>query len=461
MVNKMGGIGSGKRAAVLMTEAELLAKEEAAAAKGKTKKKPLTYAQLKQEKLKIERQLEITEKTLEYGSRCIICGEMKLMTETTKHFFKNHDPICKNPATSICRACAAKIARRAIIDGIEKEPTKDSVKQALFYLNKPFLEKLWDRAMEECHNEDRMNTPEDVWKAYTQLVFMPNYSHLTFMDSEGLGSYKMNMEIAQLEKQKLEEKEDNQKKIDDMAEDVKSTFLMNKKTTIRFLGYDPFENDPIDKQPILYAKLVSYFDDSVRDDGLKLEAVIQIVQTFKDIEVIEEQITKENRRISEDPTAISNIKSLTAIKQGMITSALALAKDNGISVNHNKNSRKGAGTLSGIIKEMSEMNLDDAAINVFDYETSQAMAQVEANSIKNILTQLNPDENDWQREVARQAELLFKLQDERDKAVEYCRLLRKENKDLKDFLQEKNYIDADLRVLDDDIVSVQGGDADG
>ena len=99
--------------------------------------------------------------------------------------------------------------------------------------------------------------------------------------------------------------------------------------------------------------------------------------------------------------------------------------------------------------EITESTETDIEINTFDYQTSEAMSQVEANSIKNILTQLNPDENDWQREVARQADLLYKLQDERDKAVEYCRLLRKENKDLKDFLQEKGLIDENLQVIED------------
>ena len=434
----------GRKAAVLMTEDEIAER----AAKSQPKKKPPTYKELKQEKLKTERELEAAYKMINYGTRCAICGEMKLMTESSRHFYRNMDPMCKIHSTIICRECAAKMARRALGDGIEKEPTKDSMRQVLFYMNKPFLEKIWDAAMDECHDEDRMQTPEDVFKAYMHIIAMPQYANLNFMDSDGLTSYKMNLEAMQ-EQKKQEEKEDKeQKKFDDMADDVKSTFLMNKKTAIRFLGYDPFENDPIDKQPILYAKLVSYFDDSVRDDGLKLEAVIQIVQTFKDIEVIEEAISRYNRVISEDPSAMASIKSLADTKQKMVTSALALAKDNGISVNHNKQSRKGAGTLSGLIKEMNEMNLDAIEINTFDYETSQAMAQVEANSIKNILTQLNPDENDWQREIAEQTKLLFALQEERDKAVEMCRLLKKENKDLKDFLQEQNLIDEALNVID-------------
>lgn len=237
--------------------------------------------------------------------------------------------------------------------------------------------------------------------------------------------------------------------VEDLSEDVRSTYEVNKKTTLRFLGYDPFENEPIEEQPILYAKLVSYFDDSVRDDGLKLEAVIEIVQSFKDIKTINDAISKYKKQLGENPAVIATIKSLADTKQKMINSALALAKDNGISVNHNNSKSKGAGTLSGIIKEMSEMNLDDIEINTFDYETNAAISQIMEASFKNQMRQLNPDENDWEKEVEHQAKLLHSLQKERDSAVEYCRLLRKENKDLKDFLKERNIIDDALNVIDE------------
>lgn len=393
---------------------------------------------------------EELQKLVQYGHRCIICGELKIMTETTKHFYKNVDPMCRSTATAICRNCATKIARRAMADGVEKEPTKDSVRQALFYLNKPFLDKIWDDSMKEFTSEDGwLSKPEDMWKAYIRHVQNRVYDGMTFMDSDGLTTYKMEQEKNRALKAEEKISKRDQKALDKMDDDVRSTFLGNKKTIVRFLGYYPFENDPVEEQPILCSNLVSFFDDSVRDDGFKLFAVIEIVQNNKTIKVINDTIDKQKRELGVDPNlVISTIGKLTDTKKKLIDANLALAKDNGISVNHNKQSRKGAGTLSGILKEMSEMNLDDVEINTFDYETSQAMAQVEANSIKNILTQLNPDENDWQREVARQTDLLYKIQDERDKAVEYCRLLRKENKDLKDFLQEQGLIDETLNVID-------------
>jgi hypothetical protein len=229
---------------------------------------------------------------------------------------------------------------------------------------------------------------------------MINWVGLTFFDSD---MFKNN------EYGKIQPVIREVKCVDDMSEDARATYEINKKTTIRFLGYDPFENEPIDEQPILYAKLVNYFDDSVKDDGLKLEAVIEIVQSFKDIKTINDAISKYKKQLGDNPSVISTIKSLADTKQKMINSALSLAKDNGISVNYNNSKSKGAGTLSGIIKEMSEMNLDDIEINTFDYETNVAIESIMEANFKNQMKQLNPDENDWQREVYHQADLLHKL----------------------------------------------------
>ena len=445
---------AGSKSRVLETEYTRADKEAA-------RKKSMTPKQLREENEKLKRENAELEKWMEHGTRCCICGRMKLMTETTRNYYRNSDPISRNPVSNICRDCANMIALRAVSDGVEKEPTKDSIRQALFYLNRPFLEKVWDNASKEFNNQELIHKPQNMWKAYVRHITNGNYDNLTFMDSDGLTSFKMAQERNRLlaEEEALTKKE--KKVLDKMTDDVRETYLANKRTTIRFLGYDPFVDDPIEEQPILYAKLVNYFDDSVRDDGFKLDAIIEIVQNSKYIKSINDAMTAAQRDFGSDPSNVVNISRMAEVKKKLTDTNLALAKDNGISVNHNKQSRKGAGTLSGIIKEMNEMNLDDIEINTFDYETSAAMAQVEANSIKNILTQLNPDENDWQKEITRQAELLFKLQDERDKAVEYCRLLRKENKDLKDFMQEHNWIDANLNVIEDDVVSEQGGDNNG
>lgn len=391
------------------------------------KKVPIAQVRAENEKMK---------KLLEDGVRCIVCGVMKDKSK----FYVNTNPLCKCEVGCVCKECARKVALQVDDDGIEHGVTKESCIEALKLLNKPFVNSVWDASVQEADNLVAGKTKSNPWVAYIKNIAMVQWVGMDFFDSDmfkkgviGGGQYVVKEPTT----------------AEDLSEDVRTTYEINKKTTLRFLGYDPFENEPLEEQPILYAKLVSYFDDSVRDDGLKLEAVIEIVQSFKDIKTINDAISKYKKQLGENPAVIATIKSLADTKQKMINSALALAKDNGISVNHNNSKSKGAGTLSGIIKEMSEMNLDDIEINTFDYETNAAISQIMEANFKNQMEQLNPDENDWEREVQHQAKLLHTLQKERDNAVEYCRLLKKENKDLKDFLIEKNIIDEALNVIDE------------
>ena len=195
--------------------------------------------------------------------------------------------------------------------------------------------------------------------------------------------------------------------------------------------------------------MVNYFDDSLKDDGFKLEAVIEIVQSFKDVKHINDTLAQYTKQLQTHPEMIATVKSLTQTKKDMLSSALALAKDNGISENNNNRKSKGAGTLTGIIKELQEMDLDGSEVNTFDYETNMAIEDIMTRNHQNQLKQLNPDENDWEKEVIHQKGLLFNLQKERDNAVEFSRLLKKENKDLKDFLFEKGLIDEKGQVIED------------
>ena len=391
--------------------------------------KKLTPTQLREENAKLKN-------LLENGVRCIVCGIMKDKSK----FYVDTNPLTKCEVGCVCRECARKIALQVGDDGVEHEPTKESCIEVLKLLNKPFINVVWDASVQESENLVAGKVKYNPWTSYIKNIQMVNWIGMTFFDSD---MFKNN------EYGRAQNYVKEIKSVDDMSEDARSTYEINKKTTIRFLGYDPFENEPIEEQPILYAKLVSYFDDSVKDDGLKLEAVIEIVQSFKDIKTINDAISKYKKQLGENPSVIATIKSLADTKQKMINSALSLAKDNGISVNYNNSKSKGAGTLSGIIKEMSEMNLDDIEINTFDYETNAAISQIMEANFQNQMKQLNPDENDWEKEIYHQANLLHTLQKERDSAVEYCRLLRKENKDLKDFLKERNIIDDALNVIDE------------
>lgn len=405
-------------------------------ATAKANKQPvkLTAAQAREKVVELQEKLDKYDQT----AHCPMCDKHK---DVITKFYRDTDPLMGgNGFSRICRDCARKIALRVDANGEEHEPTKESVQKALYYLNKPFIESLWNSSIQESENVVTGKGKDNAWTSYIKNVSMMNYTGMGYMDSD---MFKEKIVYAD------ELKNDKSKK-EELSEDVVEMYKINKRTVLRFLGYDPFENEPENEKPLLYSKLVGYFDESVKDDGLKLEAVIEIVQSFKDVKTINDAISQYKKQLGSNPGVISTIKSLADTKQKMINSALALAKDNGISENNNNRKSKGAGTLTGIIKELQEMDLDGSEVNTFDYETNMAIEDIMTRNHQNQLKQLNPDENDWEKEVLHQKNLLFNLQKERDNAVEFSRLLKKENKDLKDFLFEKGLIDDKGQVIEDE-----------
>ena len=392
----------------------------------------LTAVQAREKVAELQDKLDKFENT----AHCPMCGKHKDIE--TKFYYDTDALFGGSSFSRICRDCAKAIACRRDKNGMDHEPTKESVQKALFYLNKPFLETVWNASIQESENLVTGKVKNNVWTSYIKNIQMQQYVGMGYLQSD------------MFKKKIVYEDEIEKQKQEDLSEDVIEMFKINKKTVLRFLGYDPFENEPASEQPLLYAKLVGYFDESVKDDGLKLEAVIEIVQSFKDIKAINDAISQYKKQLGSNPGVIATIKSLAETKQKMISSALALAKDNGISENNNNRKSKGAGTLTGIIKELQELDLDGAELNTFDYETNQAIDDIMTRNHQNQLRQLNPDENDWEKEVIHQKELLFKLQKERDNAVEFSRLLKKENKDLKDFLRENGLINEKDQVIDDE-----------
>lgn len=192
---------------------------------------------------------------------------------------------------------------------------------------------------------------------------------------------------------------------------------------IRMLGYDPFEyENPRDKNH-LYNRLIDFLDESTLEDGFKLQAAIEIVIGFNQVDKINQAITS----ITEDPsklTANSGIKALIDSKKNILASLIKLAEENGISVKHNNQKSKGAGTLTGIIKTLQEKGIEEGELNLFDIETAQGMRQVADISHQSIMKQLQFDENDYTSMIMEQKELIEKLDEKVIQLEEENRLIK-------------------------------------
>lgn len=369
----------------------------------------------------------VTEKFL-----CYCCGSEKKRSE----FYKSSDPFNSVGVTPYCKNCLERIARN--YNSTTKQfgdVTKQSLMLACERADVPYLDKLWDASYNEVHDPSLKQPKTNVWAAYIKNVKMPQYNGMRWRDGDL---------FKEGESKNTEENFER-----NLTPEVLDEYKTNKKDIIRLIGYDPFANYPVEQDlPVLYAQLISFIDEETKNDGMKMNAVIQIVQAFNQIQKLNDAINELSADTQKLNANNGTIKQHADTISKLLSGANALAKDNGISLNYNNSKSKGQNTLTGKMKELDLIGFRDAKINMYDIDYCKGMQQVAEISAKAQIDQIGFDENIMSEINNIRRELVDDLQKQRDKAVERARVLLVENKDLKEFLREKGLIDEFGRVID-------------
>lgn len=391
------------------------------ATKNEIQPSKLTAAQMRR---KIET-LEEKVQTLKDGAWCYLCDTHK----SRDNFYMSTDPMNKSGLTPICKDCSRRMALKVDKNNVEHEPDKESVKLALKYLNKPYLDRIWDSSIREMENLASGRVKSNVWVAYIRQISMGQYNGMTYFDSDFYKNNR-NYNVEESCKSDVHELTD--------TEMIKA-FEQNKKDAIRLLGYDPFEKENVSEQPFLYATLIGYLDaaEEANDDRMRVSSIVEIVKGFNHIEKMNDIIAKLMSDVSHIEVNISTIRNLEDTKSKITASVLKLAADNGISLKHSVNSTKGENTWTGKVRKMKEMNLRDAEVNLYDTEYSAGLSQVADISNASILKQIMLDENDSADMIIQQRELINKYKKIADEYEEKARILLRENIDLKALIKEK------------------------
>lgn len=376
------------------------------------------------------------EEAVKESFLCYCCGN----TKPRSKFYTSSDPFNSVKVTCYCKECVERIARNYNPKtGIYGEVTKASLCDALERMDLPYLEILWEASYNEVHDPNLKQPKTNVWSAYIKNVKLPNYNGMRWRD----GDLFKNGERIQSDKE--------DKITTTVVPEVLDECKTNKRDLIRLIGYDPFANYPVEQDlPVLYAQIISFIDEETKNDGMKMNAVIQIVQAFNQIQKLNDAINE----LLADTKKLNNnngvIKQHSDTIAKLLSGANALAKDNGISVNFNNSKSKGQNTLTGKMKDLDQIGFRAAKINMYDVEYCRGMQQVAEISAKAQVDQIGFDENVMNEINNIRRELVDTLQKERDKAVERARLLLVENRDLKAFLKEKGLIDEFGQVIDNE-----------
>lgn len=394
------------------------------------------------EKLEDKDQLQCLE-ILGVGSKyytCQHCGKVKRKTE----FYSSTAPNCASGITDGCKQCAADIAMPTI-NGEKQQPTKKTIDDACYFLDKPMLDSVWDASLLEAANSVNSKTKNNVWASYIKNIAMVNYYTYTYRQSDNYTGGMLS--------------------IGDLAEDalpkdqeILEQFEKNKNDTLRLLGYLPFEKEKLADQPFLYSQLIGFLDsdENGNDDMMRTSSIISIVRGFLQINQIDDMIAD----LVQDPRNaeknISTVKALQEMKKNITMNVTKLAEQSCISLKNSKNSIKGENTWTGKLKKIKDLNLRGAEVNGFDIATCRGMRQVQEMSDASIMKQLALDESEWSDMVATMRETNQELRRERDQYKEINRILLQENLDLKDYFEEKE-INPDIEYVKlEDLYSVFG-----
>lgn len=379
---------------------------------------------------------------------CHYCLKEKKKSE----FYTNTDPRVLTGITFICKNCVRKIALNW--DDNRQEfgvCTKKTVMDALETIDKPFLNNLWDSSYAEWANQDAKMRRTTIWDAYIKNVSMVQYRGMRWRDGDIFNTYVEDAkQVAALENGN---KEAAQTLVD--GQEVNNEFEKNRKDVIRLLGYDPFEGEKIEDQPLLYSQLIGYLDagGDGNDDMMRTSSAITIVRGFLQQAKLDDKLAKVMANTNANA---SEMKTLLDAKKNISTTISQLAEQSCLSLKHNKNASKGENTWTGKIKKIKDLNLREGEVNGFDLMTCKGMQQVMDLSNASILKQLALDESEYSDIVAEQRKLVTSLTSERDNYKEITRILLRENLDLKDILTENGLLDKNNLVDLENLFSVFG-----
>lgn len=376
-----------------------------------------------------------TKKTVVDDKRylCPYCLKEKKKSE----FYVSTDPRVLTGITSMCKDCVRKIA--LAWDDNRQEfgaCTKKTVMDALEYIDRPFLNGLWDTSYGEWADDTSQKRRTTIWDAYIKNVAMKQYNGLRWRDGDIFNTYVEDAkQVAALENGN---KEAAQTLLS--SQEVDGEFEKNRKDVIRLLGYDPFEGEKIEDQPLLYSQLIGYLDSGGdgNDDMMRTSSAITIVRGFLQQAKLDDKIAKS---MANTNVNTSELKQLLDSKKNISSTISLLAEQSCLSLKHNKNASKGENTWTGKIKKLKDLNLREAEVNGFDIGTCRGMQQVLEMSDASIMRQLSLDESEWSDMVAEQRQMLVKVQNERDVYKEINRILLRENLDLRDTLEDNGLLD--------------------
>lgn len=351
--------------------------------------------------------------------RCVMCGREE--TSPEKKFYKLvHSPDHKgnDGYAHICINCIKDEQKRLT----NRYGEKLAVMAICAKLNAPFYRTLY----------------ESIKKAQDNFSFGHYIRQLNNKQYSGK-TFALTLANGELEVTKKEAEEE----AEEMAESNWSLDERRAKNeVITMMGYDPFEGYAPKLRKKLFSELLGYLDDDeLLSDNYKLAQIIQIINNNIQINQYDIAISKL------DPNKeVSDITDLNKLKKELVQSNEKIAKENGISVKGRGDQRAGKGTLTGLMRDMREKDLNEIEANFYDQLTSKASRWGSDISVQSMIENIHLDENDIDEIITTQRSMISELQTSNDDLREERRIWKvKESK-----------VDERIQSLEEKVVALGG-----
>lgn len=195
----------------------------------------------------------------------------------------------------------------------------------------------------------------------------------------------------------------------------------NRQQVLSIVNYDPFAEEPIEDRPQMYRDAAGLLTDAMRRDIPRRNAAIEVVHDYTTIARYQRRLALLEASGQDDKETRDAIDNCIKMISKMQDTINKLTKENGFS-SGKAIGANGRGGLSDVMKMCEEKGYDPAAPNIYDIETSRAIAEVAEISTRAMLNQVNLSSTDYAEILTSQCQKVLEYREAALKALEAARL---------------------------------------
>lgn len=279
---------------------------------------------------------------------------------------------------------------------------KKAIFEYCYNHNLPFVSSVFDELTRGKEDSVYEHMPHLYIEAIKQD---PRYNSLTFFDQIRFDNFEQIYAETKL--------------MTSLSEDDKR----NRQQILNIIGYDPFEENPIEDKPQLYRDLTGMLTDNMRKDIPRAKAAVEVVTGYNNIRKYQNKVNQLINSGQMDEGTQKQLDNLLGMIAKIQASVTSTSEKHGFSSGKTLGSN-GRGTLSDVMMTVDEHMYDPGITNFYDIATSQSIAQIADISNKSLMAQAKLTGQEYIEILAEQNKIVHESLDMVRKTKEALRIAK-------------------------------------